>query len=185
MKNTKIDAIRKSASVTEKVLNVIRIILTVGAIIAAVGGIICLCKQDMDAGSVLYDNGKVRILSPVSVEDLSQAEVSADGFDFINDLKIENVMIWAGINCLTAAALIAIVTVVIVLIRKMFIELRDSDTPFTESVQKRLKITGILVTVVVFMNSVGMAAIVALSFWCLYCIFGYGVELQKNEDETL
>ncbi|SCY16912.1 hypothetical protein [Butyrivibrio sp. INlla14] len=34
-------------------------------------------------------------------------------------------------------------------------------------------------------ESIGLAVIVALSFWCVYCIFGYGIELQKNEDETL
>ena len=185
MKNTKIEAIRKSASVTARVLNVIRIILTVGAIIALVSGIICLCAHNADAGSVLYENGSVRILPPVSAEDAARAEAQGDGFDFINQLHIGNVMIWAGLNCIVAAALIAIVTVVIVLIRKMFIELKDSETPFTENAQKRLKLTGILVTIAVFMESVGIAAIVALSFWCLYCIFGYGVELQKNEDETL
>ena len=184
--NTKIEAIRRSASVTAKVLNVIRIILTVGAVIALVSGIVCLCMQNRaDAGSVLYDNGSVRILPPVTADMAAQAAVDGEGFDFINDLNIENVMVWAGLNCIAAAVLIAAVTAVIVLIRRMFVELKDSDTPFTESVQKRLKITGILVTVIVFMKSIGMAAIVALSFWCLYCIFGYGVELQKNEDETL
>ena len=186
MKNTKIEAIRKSASVTAKVLNVIRIILTVGAVIALVSGIVCLCAQNkVDAGSVLYDNGSIRILPPVSADIATQAAADGEGFDFINRLNIENVMVWAGLNCIVAAAFIAIVTVVIVLIRKMFLELKDSETPFTESVQKRLKLTGILVTIAVFMESVGIAAIVALSFWCLYCIFGYGVELQKNEDETL
>ncbi len=181
MKNSKIEAIRKSATITAMVLNIIRIILTVCAIIALISGIICLCAQNVANGSVIYDNGSFRILSPVGEE----AMINGDGFDFINSLHIENFMIWAALNCFVAAALVAVVTVVIVLIRRMFIEIRDSETPFTESVQRRLKLTGILVTIVVFMESFGMAAIVALSFWCLYSIFGYGMELQKNEDETL
>ena len=181
MNNTKIAEIKKSASVTAKVLGVIRVITMVGAIIALVSGIICLCAQNVAEGSVIYDNGSFRILSPVGEE----AMINGEGFDFINSLHIENFMVWAALNCFVAAGIVAIVTVVIYMIQKMFTEIRDSETPFNESVRSRLKVTGILVTIAVLMESLGIAAIVALSFWCLYCIFGYGMELQKNEDETL
>ena len=181
MKNTRIEEIKRSASVTAKVLHVIRIITTVAAIIALVSGIICLSAQNVSDDHVIFDNGNFRILSPVGEESM----INGHGFAFIDALNIKNFMLWAALNCFVAAAFVAIVTVVIALIRKMFIEIRDSETPFNENVRKRLKFTGILVTIIVFMESVGIAAVVALSFWCLYCIFGYGMELQKNEDETL
>ena len=159
----------------------IRIITMVCAIIALVSGIVCLCAKDKAEGSVIYDGGSFRILSPVGGE----AMINGEGFNFINRLHIENFMVWSALNCFVAAVFVAIVTVVLVLIRKVFTELRDNDTPFTESVRRQLKITGILVTVSVLMESLAVAAIVGLSFWCLYCVFGYGMELQKSDDETL
>ena len=181
MKNTRIEEIKKSATITANVLNVIRIITMVAAIIALVSGIICLLCQNKVDGSVIYDGGTFRVLPPVSQE----AMINGEGFDFINNLNIENFMVWAALNCFMAATIVAIVTVVIVLIRKVFVELRDNDTPFTENVRNQLKITGILVTICALMESLAIAAIIGLSFWCLYCVFGYGMELQKNDDETL
>ena len=81
--------------------------------------------------------------------------------------------------------LLAVFAVFLLIVGKVFEELKNSDTPFTESIQKKLKITAILVTLMVMTESLGMAAIVALGFWCVYSVFGYGIELQKNEDETL
>ena len=181
MKNKRIAEIRESASVTARVLGVIRVITTVCAIIALVSGIICLCTQNVAKDGVIYDNGSFRLLSPVGEE----AMINGEGFAFINALHIENFMVWAALNCLVGAGILAVVTVVIALVRRVFVELSDSDTPFNENVRKHLRFTGILVTAVVVPSSLGIAAIVGLSFWCLYCIFGYGVELQKSEDETL
>ena len=129
----------------------------------------------------MYDNGQVRILLPVSEADY----VEGNGFDFINSFGIKDVAVWGGLNCLAATVLLAILAVLFNIIRKVFVEIKESDTPFTESIQKRLKITAILVTIMTIFESIGLAVIVALSFWCVYCIFGYGIELQKNEDETL
>ncbi len=181
MENTKITSIKKSASVTATVLKVFQVIMTVASIICLVCSIICFAAKDKAEGTVMYDNGQVRVLLPVSEEDY----VEGNGFDFINSFHIDNVAVWGGFNCLAAAALLAVFAVLINIIKKVFVELKESDTPFTESIRKRLKITGILVTVLVVFESLGMAAMVALSFWCVYCIFGYGIELQKNEDETL
>ena len=181
MENTKIAKIKKSASVTATVLNVIRTILTVCAIIALVSGCICLWAKDKADGTVIYENGSVRIHAPISEESF----VEGKGFDFLNGLGIDNVMIWGALNCFVAAVVVALAAFLVAVIRKVFVELKESDTPFTESIQKRLKVTAILTTVMVAMESLGFAAIVALSFWCVHSIIGYGLELQKNEDETL
>ena len=107
------------------------------------------------------------------------------GFEFINDMHIENMMLWAAANSFAAAALIAIIVVVFRTLEKVFEEIRDSETPFTESIMKRIKIVGIIVTILVFPKSLATAAVVGLSFWCVYNVFGYGMELQKEADETL
>jgi hypothetical protein len=181
MENTKIAKIKKSASVTATVLNVIRTILTVCTIIALVCGLICLWAKDKADGTIIYENGNVRIHAPVSEESF----VEGNGFEFLNRLGIDNVMIWGALNCFVAAGVGALVAVLISVIAKVFVELKESDTPFTESIQKRLKVTAILTTIMVAMESLGFAAVVALSFWCVHSIIGYGIELQKNEDETL
>ena len=182
MENSRISAIKKSASITATVLKVCRIIVMVGAIITLVGGVICLFNMNSLDGNVIYDGGSFRILSPVDAEGMI---VAGEGFDFLNGLGIENFMVWAALNCFVGAALLLVIMVVLMLIEKVFVELRDSDTPFTESIRGRLRIAGILITILVLTESIGMAVIVALSFWCLYCIFGYGMELQRHEDETL
>lgn len=182
MENAKISKIKKSASVMATVLNVFRVFFIVIFILTAISSIILFMSKGKTGGSVLYENGQVRILSPISEGDY----VEGNGFEFINSLGIDDVAVWGGLNCLAAAALSAVLAVLMNIIRKVFVELKESDTPFTESIQKRLKISAIMVTILsLFSGSLGITAIIALSFWCVYCIFGYGIELQKNEDETL
>ena len=181
MENTKIAKIKKSASVTATVIKVVRVIASVAAIICLVCGIICIIAKNHAEGTVLYDNGNVRVLLPIAEGDY----VEGNGFEFINKLNIDNPAVWGGLNCIAAAALLAAFAVFLLIVGKVFEELKSSDTPFTESIQKKLKITAILVTLMVATESLGMAAIVALGFWCVYSVFGYGIELQKNEDETL
>lgn len=183
MENAKISKIKKSASVMATVLKIFRVFFTVMFFICVVCSIICFIAKDKTDGNVMYDNGQTRVLLPIS-----QAEyVESSGFKFINSLGIDNVAVLGGLYCLAAAVLSAISAVLFNIIRKVFVDIKESDTPFTENIQKRLKITAILITVLtlLFSGSLGFTAIIALSFWCVYCIFGYGIELQKNEDETL
>ena len=183
MKNEKIAAIKKSAKITATVVKVLRIIAIVGACICLVSGIVCLAMQgNADNMEVLYENGNIRILSPISD---GSFVFSNGGFEFLKGLHIDNLMVLAGLNCFCGAALLAVIAVVFLIIGRVFSEIKDSDTPFTESIQKRIRFAGILVTILVAMESIGTAVIVGLSLWCVYCIFGYGMELQKAEDETL
>ena len=71
------------------------------------------------------------------------------------------------------------------ILKNVFTTIENSETPFNENVLNKVKIAGILVTILTFAKSLGIAVKVGLSFWCVYCILDYGVELQKNEDETL
>ena len=75
--------------------------------------------------------------------------------------------------------------VLVTVVKNMFTEIKKSDTPFRAAILPRIKASGIVLTLFVLTQSVGIAAITALTFWCIYCVFEYGVELQNNEDETL
>jgi len=180
MENSKIANIKKASSVTAKVLNVIKVILIVGLVMCIVGGISVMCIRSKDGNTIEIFGKTVTVHSGV---DIGNMEV--DGFDFINDLDIEDPFVKAGVNCFCAAILCALAIAAVVVIRSAFTEIENSDTPFKPEIMKKVKIAGILVTIITLSESVGTAAIVGLSFWCIYCIFDYGLELQKCADETL
>jgi hypothetical protein len=181
MENTKIERIKKSAGVTAKVLNVIKTILIVGLVLAFVGGISVMCFRIGDEGKSIEVFGKKIVVHNM----VSFGDLSVESFDFVNMFDIEDPFLKAGVNCFFAAFMIVMVLVCVILIRKTFTTIEKSDTPFTPEVLRRIRITGILVTIIVLSASIGIAAVVGLTFWCIYTIFDYGVELQKDADETL
>ncbi|MCR4727186.1 MAG: hypothetical protein K5796_00855 [Lachnospiraceae bacterium] len=185
MENNKITKIQKAASTTAKVLNVFRVILIVALVITLVSGIMLITRLAYFDRTLVIFGKTVRVLGPfVGLEEGIEA-ARFYGFDFINDLHIDNLMIHSSLNCFVAAAIVAVALVCVIFIKKAFMVIAESETPFNTEVLKYVKIVGILVTVLVLTESVGIAAIVALTFWCIYCVFDYGIELQKSADETL
>ena len=180
MENTKIERIKKSAGVTAKVLNVIKTILIVGIVLAFIGGLSVFFRLGDDGKTVEVFGKKIVVHNMVNIGDLS-----VKSFDFIDMFDIEDPFIRAGVECFFAAFLIAMVLVCVIMIRKTFTTIEKSDTPFKPEILRSIKITGILVTVVVLSASIGIAAVVGLTFWCICTIMDYGVELQKDADETL
>ena len=180
MGNEKIDQIKRSSGITAKVLKVLIVITKISAIICLVGTIICLAGMFVTKEGVLFQSENVRVLLPTP----SDIDTSG-GFSIVRDLEIENTMLWAAANCFVAVVLLVVLTIFLTLIRNVFNEISESDTPFTESILKRLKIAGIILTLFVLQESLVGAAITGLTVWCIYSVFEYGIELQKNEDETL
>ena len=182
MENKKILNIKKAAHNAASILDVIRGILIVAIILCGMMAICCFVfRLSPDGESVSIFGKTITLHSPVSAFD----ELNAKGFEFIEKLNIESVTDKAAINCIVAMAMVAVVLAAITIIRNLFKKIKESDTPFTEEIAKQIKITGIVVSILVLTESLGIAAIVALSFWCFSCIFEYGTELQQHEDETL
>ena len=185
MENTKIEKIKKAAGVTAKVLNVVKVIMIVGMVFCIVGGISAMCIRMGDEGKTVEVFGsKIVIHNMVSIGDLN-GNLHVEGFNFLDYLHIEDPFVLFGAKCFCAAIMILLEIIVVVLIRGTFTAIQESDTPFKPEILKKVKFTGILVTLIVLMHSIGTAAIVALSFWFIYCIFDYGIELQTDADETL
>ena len=92
---------------------------------------------------------------------------------------------FAWVSWFVAAVMVALVLAVVIILRKTFIEIRESDSPYREEILQRIKALGILVTLIVFSYSIGNGVIIGLTFWCIYCIYDYGIVLQRNDDETL
>ena len=180
MENAKIEKIRKAAGVTANVLNVLKIVMIVVMVLCFIGGIgaMIISADDGTPEQAFRNTVRVRGLLFFAQAD----EVGSPLTGWLN-LKEPNVI--AGLNFFAAVVIAAMVLAVVIILRKTFLEIRDSDTPFREEVLKRLKITGILVTVIALNYAIGIGLIIGLTFWCFYRIFDYGIELQKNEDETL
>ncbi len=79
----------------------------------------------------------------------------------------------------------AVLTVTLYYVEKMFGEIQNGDSPFRESVLKRMKVIFALATVMALDNSLLIGFVVGFSLWCVYQIFEYGGELQRFSDETL
>ena len=182
MNNEKILKIKKAAHNSATVLGVIKGILTAAVILCGVMALICfIFRLSPDGESVSIFGKTFTVYAPYSFTD----DLSVNGFEFVNKLNIESVNVKAAVNCIVAMCVVGVVLAAIIIIRDLFKKIEESDTPFTEEIAKQIKITGIVVSILVLTESVGIAAIVALSFWCFACVFEYGVELQKHEDETL
>ena len=181
MENNKIERIQKSAGTTAKILGVIRTILIVGLVLALLGGFsTAFFRLGDDGTTISLFNKTINIHNFVDIGD-----IDAKGFAIVDAFNIKDPFLYAGVNCFFAALLVALTLTAIIFLRNAFIAVETSDTPFTEEVLKKIKIAGIIVTVITCTASIGVAAIVGLTFWCIYCIFDYGTVLQKESDETL
>ena len=180
MENAKIANIKKASGITVKVLNVIKVILIVGIVMCVVGGISVMGIRSKDGKQIEVFGKTITIHNMVDIGSLK-----VDGFDFVEMLDIEDPFTKAGINCFCAAVICTLALVAVIYLRNTFIEIEKSDTPFKAEILSKIRIAGILVTVITLSSSIGVAAFVGLSFWCVYCIFDYGMELQKSADETL
>jgi len=180
MENAKIVKIRKAAGVTAKVLNVLKIVMIVVIVLCFIGGIgaMIISADEGTPEAALRNTVRIRGL-------LFFAQADEAGSPLTGWLNLKEPNVIAGLNFFATAVIAAMTLAVMVILRKTFLEIRDSDTPFREEVLKRLKITGILVTVIALNYAIGIGLIIGLTFWCFYRIFDYGIELQKNEDETL
>ena len=180
MGNKKIENIKKASHITANILNVIKVILIVGIVLCVVGGISAACIQT-DGGTTISIFGKdVTVHGVVGLDDMGKG-----GFDFVDDLPINNPFLRAAINCFAGAVVCGFALASVIILKNVFTTIENSETPFNENVLNKVKIAGILVTILTLAKSLGIAVMVGLSFWCVYCILDYGVELQKNEDETL
>lgn len=181
MENNKIERIQKSAGTTAKILGVIKTILIVGLVLAILGGFsTAFFRLGDDGTSLTLFNKTITVHNFVNVGDMN-----VKGFAVLDAFDIKDPFLYAGVNCFYAAFLIALTLTAIIILRNAFVAVEKSDTPFTEDILKKIKIAGIIVTVITLTSSIGTAAIVGLTFWCVYCIFDYGTVLQKESDETL
>lgn len=184
MENKKIASIKKASKTTSTVLRVCEWILGICFVICIAAVIICgifksninSIYNDPQSGMIFDDNFVAQFKSGVLNYTVPFDELVDNG-DFTAVIIV----------CLVAGAIsLAIAFVVVELLRSVFATMYKNDTPFNPITLKKIKVLGIISTIMtVLFTSVAYGVIVALATWCMYCVFDYGIELQKESDETL
>ena len=178
---TKLENVKKSCKVASTVAKIIRIICIVALVVCVFG--VCACLGLKDQINQQYaSNAQLAENTNLSV---AYGNVELTGL-FVDMMEkgeyAEAFAICAGV--MVVALIFAIV--VILLIEKIFTAILKNSSPFDDVVIKAMRRAFILLTVFTLISSgLGGAVILALFFWCIYTIFQYGAELQKQSDETL
>ncbi len=192
--NMKLEKIRKSCSVGEKVATVFCIVAIVGCVLALVGGFAVLGmgkKVDdqvmamSEKGQVTLTNkiGGVRLLG-VDLGDPSQLESDIPAIQ--EALRERPYCIEIAMLCFMAALMTGILAVMMKLSGSVFALIRKESSPFTDKVQKRVLIVMIVLSGLVLLTAgAGSGILCGIVTWVVYTIMDYGRTLQIQSDETL
>lgn len=188
--NEKLQKIKKASGVTAKVLKVFEWILIVSAAITALVIVYMMFNKDairesfaqqltVKGADGLVIDRELSFNTRVVIGSFSMDNPLVKVFDFTDYFVI------AVSDAILAILMLAFAFFVIYEIRSIFVYLKENDTPFVPGILKKIKVIGIIVSILALFESLGSGAIAALVFWCVYAIFDYGIILQKNQDETL
>lgn len=85
------------------------------------------------------------------------------------------------------ASIVSIVLVIVILqlLRKIFKVFGESYSPFLPEIMGKLRAVFIIIFVISLRNSLLIGAVIGLALYCVYQMYAYGCELQKQSDETL
>lgn len=178
---TKLENVRKSCKTASIVLKVIKIICIVFLIISTAGAAVCLglsakINNELIANPEVADSISVSFnFGPVELTDLATDMMDAGEYASV-----------FMIACIIVAIALALAAITFSMIEKIFLAVLKNDSPFNDAVIKTMKKTFIFITILMLLSEgLGAAFVFAMLFWCIYTIFQYGAELQKESDETL
>lgn len=176
-----LENVKRSCRTTRKVIQVMTVMMLVCMVMCLVSAVICAAANPQikqHFAEVPEDLNNVHIsvnvgnndLTPIAQELFNKGEY---GFFF-------------ACACLLGGVMTGLVYCVFRMIRGMFDEILNSDSPFNARVLRRMKVSFIVITALVLMSSgLGTGAAVGLSLWCVYTMCQYAAVLQQQADETL
>ncbi|MCH5260273.1 MAG: hypothetical protein J1F18_10995 [Lachnospiraceae bacterium] len=177
--NTDMDKIRKSSNVALIIARICKIFCIGMAILAFITGVLLVGLNDrineelskaLQAGESLPELDDMGMLLGVGNRLISRSD------DF---------GITLGVYVITVGVFLAILSVLMHYISKVFKEIKEGYSPFQLSIVKNMKVAFVIITVLSLNSSLLIGALIGFSLWCAFCIFEYGCELQKQSDETL
>ena len=117
-----------------------------------------------------------------------ELEVLLDG-GFLENIfvpeNMESIAMALGVYVIVAGIMLICFAVVMHFVGKVFRNIKESYSPFRPEIIRNLKVAFVLITVLVLQSSLLIGAVVGFSLWCVFQIFEYGCELQRQSDETL
>lgn len=183
--NEKLEVIKKRCKVTATAVKVIEIVLIVLAVLILAFSIACFVMKDSVNSAAATGSGMGYTL------DFSEFSFGDGGmfsfrFDPAKYAEAGDYGTASGIVLLLASWICIITIVVAAIFRRMFTSIIESESPFSEDVLKKMKIAFVIISLsIVCFISIVWGLVAAGLFWCLVAIFEYGVEIQKQVDETL
>ncbi len=183
--NEKLEVIKKRCKVTATALKVIEIVLIVFAVLILVLAIACFVMKDSVNSAVATGNGMGYTLD-FSEFSLGDGGLFSFRFDPASYAEAGDYGTASGLVLIFASWICIITIVVAAIFRRMFTSIIKSESPFSEDVLKKMKTAFVIISlsIVAFISFIwGLVA--AGLFWSLVAIFEYGVEIQKQVDETL
>lgn len=180
LQNAKIEKIKKTSKVVITVTNVIKTIAIVCSVICLLMGILAIAF-----------NGSLDVIMDISNEqgvyEMEEMMMQANQFTAIvgrslNEGHFGYIM---GAYLMVMGVFLIGVAVLYHFVGSVFRTFSESYSPFVPEVVKKLKVTFVLIALPSFSSGVGVGAIVSLALWCVFHVFEYGCELQREADETL
>ena len=181
--NMKLVAVKKRCNTAAKIVGVIQVFTIVCAAIALIAGIMLFVK----GGSI----------NPYLQQEVAEGKLTTRNtieynglFHFFADLdeKFEEGN-YAGpmaVSCLAAGLACVLVAVIVTFIKRIFVVVREENSPFSNRAMKQIKTGFIVMTIAALLTmSLGVAIVTGFILFCIYAIFEYGAALQNEIDETL
>lgn len=176
----KLEKVKKSCKTAKKITKVITMFLIAVIILCIVGAILCFGFKD-SINLAMAKQSENLTFSNVDIGGILRFSVDISGL--MAEGKYAEI---SGIYCIISVIICVICAMVFGILSKVFAFLENSDTPFSETVLKKMKLTFILlVAIMALLIGIGMAAVIGLYFWCIYCILDYGIMLQIEVDDTI
>lgn len=179
----KLQQVKKSCKTISTVIKVLKILVVAIFVVFLVAGIVCYNVDNTFVTDAIRSRMNI---NSMDVNIRLESHIGAFRIDPQAFLEHGGLAVLIAAYCIIGAIAVAIVEVILWFMGSIFKEIQESETPFSEAVIKKLKITLIVISLLVFISSgIASGAIAGLASWCIYTIFQYGFVLQKQSDETL
>ena len=192
--NRKLERIRKSCGVGEKLTTVFCIIAIVGCVILLIGGfaVLNMGKRFDDQVNAFSNEGKIDVTDRIGsfrllgVDLGDPTQIESDVPAIREALKDHPYSVEVSTICFLTAFMTAIMAVMMKMAGSVFTLIRKEESPFTDKVIKRVLIVMIVLSGIVFLSAgLGSGALCGVLTWVVYTILDYGKTLQIQSDETL
>lgn len=183
----KLEKVKKSCNTAKKVVGIFKTIMIVASVICFVAAACVFAFRseiNTEIAKQVSERGEETVFS------ISDIDIHTGLFYYQSDMHelieegnyaeaIVTAVVCAGVAVLAFA-------IIFTLIQKIFKIMDNEETPFCDSVLRKIKKVFIALAVIIGLEiGIGFGAILGLVFWCIYSILDYGYALQKEVDELL